>query len=163
MSRFTRLEKPLMSPGECMVCKSYALPVVDFNVSLQAINGKLYLCEECLQEALETINPEVFQSDNKDWEEYAHKLEAVIKDVQDELRPLADNTAHVFSTASTLPDVPVVSADASNAKDAEKANGGTKRDSKDTKGGTDKGKSANKKSGPNDVSSFDLDELLGTK
>lgn len=158
MSRFIRLERPLMSPGECMVCKSYALPVVDFNVTIQAFNGKLYLCEECITEAMTTIVPNAFEDSNADWEAYAHKLEEKVKELHAGLTDLSDNSAQLLIVASSMPDVPVVSVDESKPGAGE----GNKRDGKDTEGGTGKSKSNDKKPGPNDVSSLNLDELLGS-
>lgn len=149
MSRFTRLEKPLMSPGECMACKGYALPVVDFNVSLQ-INGRLYLCEECLQEALITINPEAFDSDNKNWEAYAKQLESKIKEIQDGVASTRNSFDALSISSDCIPDGPV-----------EKKPERTDEDSEPAKSGASKGKPANKKRGPNDVSGSSIDELLG--
>lgn len=149
MSRFTRLEKPLMSPGECMACKGYALPVVDFNVSLQ-INGRLYLCEECLQEALITINPDAFKTDQTDWKAYAEQLEKRDREQTDGIARLRNYVGDISNFSGPLPERPIVEVDAESAGD-----------NKATDERTSKGKPANKKRGPNDVSGSSIDELLG--
>lgn len=149
MTRFTRLEKPLMSPGECMACKGYALPVVDFNVSLQ-INGRLYLCEDCLREALITINPAAFDSDNKNWKAYAEQLEKKDSEITDGIIKLRDSAADLFAASGLMPERPSVEVNAEPAGD-----------DKAPVERTSKGKPANKKQGPNDVSGSSIDQLLG--
>lgn len=56
-SRFNLLERPLRSPGKCIVCGSVDRPVVDIRMDLEASDlqgfrtlATLYLCLDCLTE-----------------------------------------------------------------------------------------------------------------
>ena len=149
-SRFTRLERPLMAPGECMVCKNYALPVVDFNVALQAFNGKLYLCEECLRDGLLTVNPDAFNTDQTDWKTYAKSLETLIESTRKDVNDLIDSATGIYSRTAGLSSDPALAVNEESDADAESSG---KR--------TGKGKSTSSKQRSDDVSGTKLDELLG--
>lgn len=53
-SRFTVLERPTESPGQCLVCGAVDRPVVDFGVDIDWAElgfGRAYLCVTCIKQA----------------------------------------------------------------------------------------------------------------
>lgn len=149
MSRFSRLEKPLVSPGECVVCKDYASPVVDFGVILP-VTGRLYLCESCLKDALIEVNPDAFKTDQTDWKTYAKSLETLIESTRKDVNDLIDSAAGIYSRTAGLSSDPALAVNEESDADAESSG---KR--------TSKGKSTSSKQRSDDVSGPKFDELLG--
>lgn len=50
LSRFSVIEKPIASPGKCVVCGAVNRPVIDFNFNIDWY-GAVYFCTICMREA----------------------------------------------------------------------------------------------------------------